>query len=324
MKNLKLLLPLICVGLIVSGCGSKTIPTIENGEQVVASIEGKDFTANDLYNELKKQGGTTVLVNLIDEFIANKEITDDEEANKYAESQVSTLKAQYETYGEDFDAALTSAGYKNLDEFKQVIALDYKKNMAAENYIKSTITDKEVEEYYKNSVYGKMNVRYILIKPETTDEMTTEETTEAENKALEKAKEVIAKLKKGEKFEDLAKDYSDDSTTAEDGGLYEGFEKDEVVEEFWNASVALKDGEYTTEPVKSSYGYFVISRISQDEKPSLEDAKEDILTELTSQKTSEDENASIKAWIELRKKYNLDIIDSDILSEYNKNIKDYK
>lgn len=324
MKKSKLLLPLICVGLIVSGCGSKTIPTLENGEQVVASIEGKDFTANDLYNELKSQGGTTVLVNLIDEFIANKEIKDDEEANKYAESQISTLKAQYESYGEDFDAALTSAGYKNLDEFKKVIALDYKKNTAAENYIKSTITDKEIEEYYENSVYGKMNVRYILIKPETTDDMTTEEKTEAENKALEKAKEVIAKLKDGKKFEDLAKEYSDDSTTAENGGLYEGFEKDEVVEEFWNASVALKDGKYTTTPVKSSYGYFVISRISQDEKPSLKDAKADILTELTSKKTSEDENASIKAWVELRKKYNLDIIDSDILSEYNKNIKEYK
>lgn len=323
-KKFKLLLPLVCAGLILTGCGNKTIPKLKNGEDVIASLKGKDFTANDLYTELKKQGGTNILVSLIDDFIATKEITDDSEANKYAEGQISTLKAQYESYGEDFDEALTNAGYKSIDELKKSITLDYKKNKVAENYIKTTIPDKDINEYYKNDVYGKMTVRYILIKPETTDSMTSEEKTKAENKALDEAKDVIKQLKKGEKFEDLAKKHSDDTTTAGEGGLYSNFDKKDVVEEFWNASVDLKDNAYTTAPVKSSYGYFVILRVKQDKKPTLEKAKEDILSELTSKKIKEDQNANIKAWIEIRKKYNLDIIDSDILSEYNKTIKKIK
>lgn len=319
----KLLLPLLCVGLLFTGCGEKTIPVLENGEEVVAKLDGKDISANELYNELKEQAGNAILVNLIDEFIANKEVEDNEEAEKYADAQIATLKAQYESYGEDFDKVLKTY-YDSIDELKEEIILDYKKNKVVENHIKSTISDKEVNSYYKNNIFGAMNVRYILVKPEVKDDMTSEEKTEAENKALDEAKDIIKKLKDGKKFEDLAKKHSDDASTASNGGLYEGFEKGEVVEEFWNASISLKDGEYTKEPVKSSYGYFVISRISQDKKPTLEKVREDILTTLTNEKLAKDETLSMKAMIEVRKKYNLDIIDSDILSQYKKSIKDYE
>ena len=324
MKTTKLLLPILCVGLLLTGCGAKTIPTLEDGKQVIAQLEGKDITVEDLYAELKKQGGTSVLINLIDEFIANEEYPESKDAEKYADAQIETLKAQYESYGQDFDAALEGAGYKSLDEFKAVIALDYKKNLVAEDYVASTITDKEIEKYYNNEIEGAMNVHYILIQPETTDDMTDEEKKEAENAALEEAKSVIKKLKDGEDFEELAKEHSDDKTTAPDGGLYEGFEKDEVVEEFWNAAVNLKDGKYTTEPVKSVYGYFVILRDSQDEKPALEDLEDDIIDTLVNDKLAKDENLTVKAWVEIRKNYGLDIIDSDILDDYNKTIKDYK
>lgn len=324
MKKLKLLLPLLCMGLVATGCGQKTIPTLEDGKQVIAQLEGKDITVEELYEELKIQGGTSVLINLIDEFIANEEYPESEDALKYADAQIATLKAQYEAYGQDFDAALKNAGYENLDAFKEVIALDYKKTKVAEDYVASTITDKDIEKYYKDEIEGAMNVRYILVQPETNDDMTDDEVTEAENAALKEAQEIIKKLNDGEDFEELAKEHSDDSTTANDGGLYEGFEKDEVVEEFWKASVALKDGKYTSEPVKSSYGYFVILRISQDEKPELEEVEEDIITTLVNKKLAEDENLTIKAWVEIRKNYGLNIIDSDISNEYEKTIKDYK
>ena len=323
MKKLKILLPLVCVGLVATGCG-KTIPTLEDGKQVVAELEGKNITAEELYEELKNQGGTGTLINLIDEFIANEEYPENEEALKYAKAQIATLKAQYEAYNQDFATALKSAGYENEEAFEQVIALDYKKSKVAEDYVASTITDKDIEKYYKNEVEGAMNVHYILVQPETTDDMTTEEKSKAENAALEEAKEVIKKLNNGEDFKELAKKHSDDKTTASNGGLYEGFEKDEVVKEFWNASVALKDGKYTTEPVKSSYGYFVILRISQDEKPELEEVEDNIIATLVNTKLSEDENLTVKAWIEVRKNYGLNIIDSNILSDYESTIKEYK
>ena len=323
MKKLKLLLPLLCVGLVVTGCG-KTIPTLEDGKQVVAEVEGKKITVEDLYAELKSQGGTSVLVNLIDEFITNDEYPENEDAYKYADAQISTLKSQYEAYGQNFDEALKNAGYTNLDAFKEVIALDYKKSKVAEDYVASTITDKEIEKYYEEEIDGSMTVRYILVQPETTEDMTSEEKTEAENAALKEAKEVIKKLNDGEKFEELAKKHSDDKTTASEGGLYSNFEKDEVVQEFWNASVTLKDDEYTKEPVKSSYGYFVILRVKQNKKPTLEEVEDDIISTLANEKLAADENLTAKAWVEVRKNYGLNIIDSDILKEYKETLKNIK
>ena len=202
--------------------------------------------------------------------------------------------------------------------------MDYKKSKVAEDYVASTITDKEIEKYYKEEIDGSMTVRYILVKPEITDDMKDDEKTEAENTALKEAKEVIKKLNNGKKFEELAKEHSDDKTTASEGGLYSNFEKDEVVEEFWNASVSLKDNEYTKEPVKSSYGYFVILRVKQNEKPALEEVEDDIISTLTNEKLAADENLAIKAWIEVRKNYGLNIVDSDILKEYKETIKDYE
>ena len=69
----------------------------------------------------------------------------------------------------------------------------------------------------------------------------------------DKAKEVIAKLNKGAKFEDLAKEYSLDS--AVDLGY---FTKDMMVPEFSEVAFNMKKGEYSKTPVKTEFGYHVI------------------------------------------------------------------
>ena len=323
---------LVCVGMVVIGVGigylvkqPRVIPKLENGEEVLAKVDGKDFTANDLYAELKNQGGSTVMLNLIDDYIANTEIKDTKDATDYAESYVANLKAQYDMYGYNFEEALTSAGYATEEDLVKAVAKDHLLTLVAEKYIKNNeISESEIKEYYKSNIYGSMHVRYILVKPETTDEMTADEKINAENEALKEAEEVIKKLDKGEKFEDLAKKHSDDSSTASQGGLFDGFTKDEVVEEFWNASVELKDGKYTTTPVKSSYGYFVIYRIKQDEKPALEDVKDEILDAILKEKESEDSDIVSKTWVKIRKSYNLDIVDTEIKDKYEETIKDLK
>lgn len=67
-----------------------------------------------------------------------------------------------------------------------------------------------------------------------------------------KAKEVIAKLKKGEKFDALAKEYSKEP--AELGY----FTKQMMVPEFGEAAFAMKKGQYSKTPVKTQFGYHVI------------------------------------------------------------------
>jgi peptidyl-prolyl cis-trans isomerase C len=74
------------------------------------------------------------------------------------------------------------------------------------------------------------------------------------------AQKIIDRLKKGEKFEDLAKAESMDSSKT-NGGDLGWFTLDHMVKPFADAVSNLKPGEYTTEPVQTQYGWHVIQLI---------------------------------------------------------------
>ncbi len=86
------------------------------------------------------------------------------------------------------------------------------------------------------------------------------------------AKDIIARLGKGEDFAALAKEFSKDGT-AEDGGDLGYFAKQEVVPEFGEVAFSLKNGEYTKKPVKSDYGYHVIKVEEKRVRPAAEFAE---------------------------------------------------
>ncbi|HEX8756247.1 MAG TPA: peptidylprolyl isomerase, partial [Steroidobacteraceae bacterium] len=71
------------------------------------------------------------------------------------------------------------------------------------------------------------------------------------------AQKIIERLKKGEKFEDLAKAESMDSSKT-NGGDLGWFTLDHMVKPFADAVSNLKVGQYTQEPVQTQYGWHVI------------------------------------------------------------------
>ena len=313
----KLFALVLVLTLMLTGCGK--IATLENGEEVVAEMDGKKITANDLYDELKKQGGAVTLTNMIDTFVVNKEIKTDDDAKSYADSQLSSYKQSYESYGQDFKAALKSAGYSGEDEFKEELILEYKKNIVTENYVKEKLTDDEIQKYYDENIFGDIEARHILISPNTDDDMSDDEKEKAEEKAKKEAEDIIKKLDDGEDFAKLAKEYSDDEGTASDGGKLT-VTYGSVVDEFWNGVTDLKDGKYSKEPVKSEYGYHIIYRIKQKEKPKLKDVKDDVVDKLVQEKMNEDTTLQTKALVALRKKYNLEITDDGLKSSYDNSV----
>ena len=146
MKKKKIFALLLVSTMMLTGCGK--IATLKNGEEVVAKLNGKSITAEQLYDELKSQGGASVLTNMIDEYIVNKEVKTDDDAKSYADSQLNSYKQSYKSYGQDFSAALKSAGYSGEDDFKDALITEYKKQVVTENYVKDELTDSEIEKYY--------------------------------------------------------------------------------------------------------------------------------------------------------------------------------
>ncbi len=314
-KNKIVSLFLIGVLLLTAGC-AKT-PKLENGKEVFASIDGYKITADDLYASLKEKGGLSVMLEMIDNHIIDKEIKDKSGAESYADGQISMYK---EYYGDEFESTLKNYGYSSIENFREIILNDYLKQKVALNYLKKKVTDDEVKAYYDENIFGDLTVRYILIKPAELDaDASDEDKLKAENEALNEAKEIIKKINNGEKFEDLAKEYSDDKLTSINGGLMSDFNTDQVNKTFFDAASALKDGELTKEPVKDENGYNIILKVSAKEKPAIKDVKDDILEKLAEQKLNASEDTYTKTWVEIRKSYKLDIIDTDVKNLYKAN-----
>ncbi len=94
-----------------------------------------------------------------------------------------------------------------------------------------------------------------LLQDKLSAALASDATLNAE--AQKKAEDVLAKLKAGGKFEDLAKEYSADPGSAEQGGDLGWFGKGTMVKEFEDAAFALQPGEMSG-LVKTNFGYHII------------------------------------------------------------------
>lgn len=305
---------LLIVLIAVSTKNTKT----KDGDDIVVSVDGKTITANELYKELKKQNGQTVAINLVDEYILNKEYKTTDEMKKSAESTIETYK---NTYGESYESFLQYNGIADDAELKDLLIKNSKLTNVTEDYIKESLTEKEMKKYYDEKIVGDIEAKHILISSETDDDATDEEKEAKENEAKAKAEEIIEKLKNGEDFSTLAKEYSDDEGSKENGGDLGYFNTGDMVKEFETAAYKLDVNEYTTEPVKTTYGYHIIMKTGQKDKPSYKKSKDTIKEKLVEQKKEEDSTISVKAMIALRKKYNIKIKDKTVKSDYNSYIK---
>lgn len=325
MKKRYLLL-LLCLPLLVTGC--KYEPKLVDGKEVVVELNGKQFTAEEFFEELKNTNGTGVLVNLVNNYITEQELTD--EMRKEAEEQA---KAEYESYkayyGNDWNNFLAYYGFRNDNDLLDNLESNYKQSLVLEKYLKTdVIKDEEIQEEYDKNIYGEATIRHILIKPEVNDDMSTTEKDDAKAKALEEAAEIIKQLQASTDLENdfinLAKEKSDDIGTASEGGLLENITNESnLVAGFWEAVEKLNVGEMTTEPVETEFGYHIIYKVSQKDKPALDEVKDKVIDNLVDELLTED-NASMTYWAGLREKYNMVIYDEVIKDSYDSTMKLYK
>lgn len=143
------------------------------------------------------------------------------------------------------------------------------------------VSDEEALEGFSEE---KMRVQHILV---STQEQTDPETgkvipARSDKEALKVVDEILGKLAKGEDFDSLIDKYDEDPGM--ESGKFYVFGTGEMVQEFEEASMALKVGEYTKQGVKTDYGYHIIKKY--DVNASLPEFKE-YKENLTNQKLGE-------------------------------------
>ena len=327
MRNTKkILICLVSVLLVVTSCGK--IPKLENGQEAVVTLkDDKNISIDSLYSEMKDQYALSVLLDMVDRQLLSEIYKEDDDEKEYIESQLSQFKYYYESYYtsqySSFSEFLHAMyGVSTEDELKKVVSLNYKRDLATDDYIEEKlIKDKEIEEYYEKNIFGDMKASHILIKAEYDDDANDEEIQKAKDKAKKKAEDLIKKLKDAKKdevkdlFAKLAKENSDDDSS-KNGGDLDWFSSGDMVPEFEKATRNLKVDEFTDKPVETEYGYHIILKTGQKDKKSLKDAKKEIIKALVDEKKEADSTLQTKALVALRDKYEINIQDKELKKQY--------
>ncbi len=105
----------------------------------------------------------------------------------------------------------------------------------------------------------------------------------------DEAKAIIAKLKKGGKFEEIAKKSSKDTGSGAKGGALDWAPPSAYVKEFGDALASLGKGKTTETPVKTQFGYHVIrvDDVRPTVLPKFEDVKADVAKQMQQKKMSD-------------------------------------
>lgn len=167
-------------------------------------------------------------------------------------------------------------GLDSSEDFKTQMELARQtiliRDLFADEQKKNPVTDAEMQaEYDKFAAANggkEYRARHILVEKE------------------EQAKTIIASLKKGAKFEDLAKKQSKDPGSGANGGDLDWASPGNYVKEFSEAMVALKKGQTTETPVKSQFGFHVIrlDDMREAQLPKFEAIKSQIAQQLQQQR----------------------------------------
>ena len=276
--------------LILTGCGNK-----ENKEEFV-NVENYSTDIYKLTIEEFKNNTSRDLKDLI--ILVNNYKDKVEEAKKIANKMIDTV---HEIYGDNYDIILENSNCDDLDCYYTKAFLGELLSLATKEYTKDLITDEEINKYYEEKIFGTITAKLIFIS------------SYENKKALEEAKEVINKLNNGESWKKLVEEYSDDKTTISKEGLIE-FEHGNLTEEYEEAAKKLDIGEYTKTPVKIDGGYAIIYKVSQQEKPILDNVKEDVINILVNEKISSDNSLRLKT-LEKSKKLTYDYLSNNQINE---------
>jgi parvulin-like peptidyl-prolyl isomerase len=166
------------------------------------------------------------------------------------------LKAEYEQAGSEqgFLDALKTNGI-SIDHVKKIIEEQMLVNGFLETALakETQIKPEDVEKAYGEDKTA--SVRHILF-------LTQGKSEQEKTEARKKIEDVLAKIKAGEDFAALAKQFSEDLGSKNDGGLYQDFARGTMVKPFEDAAFSIPVGQISG-IVETVYGYHILQIVDR-------------------------------------------------------------
>ncbi|HBT20683.1 MAG TPA: hypothetical protein DEA47_04915 [Peptococcaceae bacterium] len=285
------------VVLTLSGCGEGEVVARVNGEKITLSelnkkveeikagleSQGIDIESEEGQSAMGKveEEALNQLINetlLLQEAEKQGVLAGDDEVQR----RLREIKKNFSS--EEFESLLKAQNLTERD-FKKQLKLQLSADALFNKVTKDVkVSDGELREYFEKNRKDleQIKVAHILISVDPDASKSEEE------KARNKAVEIINKLHNGADFSSLARTYSEDSQTKENGGVIDIYftrEDPFFMEEFIEGAFKLKEGEFSKEPVRTTYGYHIIKVI--DSRTSYEELKSTIRDRLLSEKKND-------------------------------------
>ena len=220
-------------GLLAAGCDKKPADQAQKEEakpatKIIATVNGDNILESDYqsYLQIRQQQ-----VGPIPDKDKEKKIVLDQMIDKM-------LLAQYAVSNKIDQDPEVSSLVKRVRE--EILAQVVKRNQLRDNPVSEDDVKKRFEQEAENTHKTEYKVRHILVKEESD------------------AKNIIAQLQKGAKFNKLATEKSIDRQSGKSGGEVGWINQGMVVPEFFNALMKMNKGTVTAEPVKSDFGWHII------------------------------------------------------------------
>ncbi|MCC5811853.1 MAG: SurA N-terminal domain-containing protein [Ectothiorhodospiraceae bacterium] len=210
-------------------------------------------------------------------------------ALRHQERDLRFARISYQAYVDEVevtDDEISEFYEQNRDEFQSTERVRVEYVMLERDALieQLEISDQDIEERFER-VRGRFveeesrTARHILIRaPEGAEEERAQ--------AREQVQELRQRIEDGESFGDLAREYSDDTGSAREGGSLGRVERGLMVEPFEDALFALEDEGAMSEPVETRFGVHLIQldRIHGGDEVSLEDVRDEVRQELAEER----------------------------------------
>lgn len=296
--------------IAISGCGVIQKDTTEgkmiNGKEVIAVVNGENILKSDFdsqVNQVKSaleangQNFSTddgkknlqelkqkVLDSMIHDAISLQQAK--KENVGLETNQLKEAISQLEAYHGGKDAldsyikqqGMDRASFEKLLKDQLIIS-----NLEQKLTTDVKVTDEEVKKYFDSNPD-----MFKLPSPEIKASHILVATEDEANKLLDE-------IKAGKDFAELAKQYSTDKASKDNGGDLGYFGKGTMDPEFEKAAFALKQGE-VSKPVKTQFGYHIIKVTGERTSLSFDDVKAYIKSNLESSKKDDEFNKYLDQW----------------------------
>ncbi len=232
-------------------------PKEVDGNYIVYSINGENYTADEFYSDLYDQYGISTAYDRYERYICNNAVETTSDMETVATNNAAYLLQQYGE--ESLTEQMRSLGYENADDAYDYYIYLQKSMKLRSDYLtahKDDILDPFVEANHPKEI-SHILITVDDITSETTDGVTTY-TANPTDEEQAKLDAVLAALEEGQAFADVATEYSDDSSASSGGALgYFDDNNTSYVTVFAETARTLTGGQ-VSEVITSQYGYHII------------------------------------------------------------------